>query len=82
MYYVAGMKIIKTTLSNAEYQLLEQYAKANGNSIDTVVHEAIRVTIDGNVDPNDPIFTRSSSHASGKATDRGSVDHDKRLYAP
>jgi hypothetical protein len=59
--YLAVKMIIQTTLSDLEYQLLEQYAKANGKSIDVVVHEAIRAAIEDSVNPSDPIFACSSS---------------------
>jgi hypothetical protein len=74
------MKVIQTTISEAEHKLLEEYAKKNSKSIKEVVREAIRATIEGNVNPNDPIFTcQPSSKRTGKI-DRGSEQHDKYLY--
>jgi hypothetical protein len=74
------MKVIQTTISEAEHKLLEEYAKRNSKSIKEVVREAIRATIEGNVNSDDPIFTcPPSSKRTGK-TDKGSVDHDKYLY--
>jgi hypothetical protein len=74
------MKVIQTTLSEAEHKLLEEYARRNSKSIKEVVREAIRATIDGKVDPNDPIFTCPPSSKKTGKTDHGSVDHDKYLY--
>jgi hypothetical protein len=74
------MKVIQTTISEAEHKLLEEYAKKNSKSIKEVVREAIRATIEGNVNPNDHIFTcQPSSKRTGKI-DRGSEQHDKYLY--
>jgi hypothetical protein len=74
------MKVIQTTISEAEHKLLEEYAKKNSKSIKEVVREAIRATIEGSVNPNDPIFTcPPSSKRTGKK-DSGSIDHDKYLY--
>jgi hypothetical protein len=74
------MKVVQTTLTEAEHKLLEEYAKRNSKSIKEVLREAIRTTVEGNVDPNDPIFTSApSSRRTGKR-DRGSEEHDKYLY--
>jgi len=74
------MKVVQTTISEAEHILLEEYAKRSSKSIKEVVREAIRVTIEGTVNPNDPIFTCPPSSKSTGKPDRGSVDHDKYLY--
>lgn len=74
------MKVIQTTLTEAEHKLLEEYAKKNSKSIKEVVREAVKATIEGSVNPNDPIFTcPASSKRTGKV-ERGSEDHDKYLY--
>jgi hypothetical protein len=74
------MKVVQTTLTEAEHKLLEEYAKRNSKSIKEVLREAIRITVEGNVNPNDPIFTNPpSSRRTGKR-DRGSEEHDKFLY--
>lgn len=74
------MKVIQTTISEAEHKLLEEYAKRNSKSIKEVVREAIRVTIEGIVNPNDPIFSCPPSSKSKGKPDHGSVEHDKYLY--
>ena len=51
------MKVVKTTLTEAEHKLLEQYARRNSMSIKQVLREAIKATLEGNVNPNDSIFT-------------------------
>jgi hypothetical protein len=74
------MKVVQTTLTEAEHKLLEEYAKRNSMSIKEVLRQAVRATVEGNVDPDDPIFTcLPSSKRTGKI-DRGSEDHDKYLY--
>ena len=74
------MKVVQTTLTEAEHKLLEEYAKRNSMSIKQVFREAVRATVGGNINPNVPIFTcPPSSKRTGKK-DRGSEDHDKYLY--
>jgi hypothetical protein len=74
------MKVVQTTLTEADHILLEEYAKRNSKSIKEVLREAIRTTVEGNVNPDDPIFTSPpSSRRTGKI-DRGSEEHDKFLY--
>jgi hypothetical protein len=74
------MKVVQTTLTEAEHKLLEEYAKRNSMSIKEVLREAIKTTLEGKVNPNDPIFTcPPSSKRTGKQ-DRGSEEHDKYLY--
>jgi hypothetical protein len=74
------MKVVQTTLTEAEHKLLEEYAKRNLKSIKQVLREAIRITVEGSVTPSDPIFTSPpSSRRTGKR-DHGSDEHDKFLY--
>jgi hypothetical protein len=74
------MKVVQTTLTEAEHKLLEEYAKKNSKSIKQVVREAVRARIEGTVNPDDPIFTcPPSSQRTGKV-DHGSQEHDKYLY--
>ena len=74
------MKIVQTTLTEAEHKLLEEYAKKNSMSIKQVLREAIKAIVEGNVNFDDPIFTcPPSSKRTGKK-DRGSEEHDKYLY--
>ncbi|MCW3983040.1 MAG: hypothetical protein NWE96_03500 [Candidatus Bathyarchaeota archaeon] len=74
------MKVIQTTISEAEHKLLEEYAKKNSKSIKEVVREAIRTTIDGTVNPDDPVFTSPPSSKRTGKVDHGSIEHDKHLY--
>ncbi len=74
------MKVVQTTLSEVEHKLLEEYAKKNSMSIKDVLREAVRTTLEGNTNPNDPIFTcPPSSKWTGKK-DHTSEEHDKVLY--
>jgi hypothetical protein len=74
------MKVVQTTLSEVEHKLLEEYAKRNSMSIKDVLRAAVRTTLEGNTNPDDPIFTcPSSSKRTGKK-DHTSEEHDKYLY--
>lgn len=74
------MKVVQTTLTEAEHKLLEEYAKRNSKSIKEVLREAIKNTVEGNVNPNDPIFTSPPSSKRTGKIDHGSEEHDKFLY--
>lgn len=74
------MKVVQTTLSEAEHRLLEEYARKNSKTIKEVLRQAIRKTVEEDVNPQDPIFTRSASSSLTGKKDRGSVDHDRFLY--
>lgn len=51
------MKVVQTTLSEAEHKLLEDYARRNSKTIKQVLREAVRATVEGKVDHDDPIFS-------------------------
>jgi len=74
------MKVVQTTLSEAEHKLLEEYAKRNSKTIKEVLREAVRARIEGVVDPSDPIFKGSPSSRRTGRKDQGSEDHDRFLY--
>ena len=74
------MRVVQTTLSEAEHKLLEEYARRNSMSIKDVLRQAVRATVEGNVNPNDPIFTCSPSFKKTGKKDFGSEEHDKHLY--
>ena len=74
------MKVVQTTLTEAEHKLLEEYAKRNSMSIKQVLREAVKATVEGSVNPNDPIFTSPPSSKRTGKKDRGSEEHDKYLY--
>ncbi len=74
------MKVVQTTVSEAEHKLLEEYAKKNSRTIKEVLRQAIRKTVEGDVNPNDPIFRAPPSSKRTGRKDRGSVEHDKYLY--
>jgi hypothetical protein len=75
------MKVVQTTLTEAEHKLLEDYAKKNSKSIKEVLREAIRTTLEGNVNPDDPIFTCPPSSKQTGKKDHGSEEHDRYLYS-
>ena len=74
------MKVVQTTLTEAEHKLLEEYAKRNSMSIKEVLREAIKSTIEGKVDPNDPVFSCPPSSKRRGKIDHGSERHDLYLY--
>ncbi len=74
------MRVVQTTLSEAEHKLLEEYARRNSKTIKDVLREAVRRTVEGDVDRNDPIFTGQPSSKRTGRKDHGSVEHDKYIY--
>jgi hypothetical protein len=74
------MRVVQTTLTEAEHKLLEEYAKRNSMSIKEVLREALKTTLEGKVNPDDPIFTYPPSSKRTGKKDRGSEEHDKYLY--
>jgi hypothetical protein len=74
------MRVVQTTLSEAEHKLLEEYARRNSKTIKTVLREAVRRTVEGDVARNDPIFTGQPASKRTGRKDRGSAEHDKYIY--
>jgi hypothetical protein len=74
------MKVVQTTVTEVEHKLLEEYARRNSMSIKQVLREAIKATVEGNVNPDDPIFTCAPSSKRTGKKDRGSEEHDRYLY--
>ncbi len=74
------MRVVQTTLTEAEHKLLEEYAKKNSKTIKEVLRIAIKNTVEGCVDPHDPIFTQPPSAKKTGKRETVSVDHDKYLY--
>jgi hypothetical protein len=75
------MKVVRTTLTEVEYQLLQQYAKSKSVTVNQAIRGAIRKNIlDKNVDPQDPLFTETSSSKGTGKKDDGSTKHDFYLY--
>jgi hypothetical protein len=74
------MKVVQTTLTDAEHRLLEEYAKKNSMSIKNIVREAVLTKLEGNTNPDDPIFTYPASSKRTGKKDHTSEEHDKYLY--
>jgi hypothetical protein len=74
------MKVVQTTLSEAEHKLLEEYARRNSKTIKEVLREAIRTAVEDKVDRADPIFKEGPASKKTGKKDFGSVEHDKFLY--
>ncbi|MCW3999894.1 MAG: hypothetical protein NWE93_06620 [Candidatus Bathyarchaeota archaeon] len=75
------MRVVQTTLTETEHKLLEEYARKNSKTIKEILREAIRNTVEGCIDPHDPIFTQPpSAKQSGKQENIAS-EHDKYLYS-
>ncbi len=67
-------------MSEAEHRLLEEYAKRRSKTIKEVVRDAVRSVVEGELIPDDPIFSRSpASRRTGKRDNR-SLRHDRYLY--
>ena len=75
------MRVVQTTLTEAEHKLLEEYAKKNSQTIKEVLRQAIRNTVEGCIDPHDPIFVEPPSSKRTGKKDHGSIKHDKYLYS-
>ncbi len=75
------MRVVQTTLTEAEHKLLEEYAKKNSKTIKEVLRQAILTTVEGCIDPNDPIFTEPPSAKRTGKRENVAVDHDKYLYS-
>lgn len=74
------MKVVQTTLTEAEHKLLEEFAKRCSKTIKEVVREAVRSAVEGKVVSDDPIFTGPPASMGKGKGDRGSVEHDGYLY--
>ncbi|MGQ4915419.1 MAG: ribbon-helix-helix protein, CopG family [Candidatus Asgardarchaeia archaeon] len=75
------MKVVQTTLDDAEYQLLKKMAKEKKKTIKELVREAIRRLIEEDrIDPQDPIFTKSLLVVEKGRSEKTSEEHDKVLY--
>ena len=75
------MRVVQTTLTEAEHKLLEEYAKKNSKTIKEVLRQAIINTVEGSINPNDPIFSEPPSSKRTGKKDNGSIKHDKYLYS-
>lgn len=74
------MKVVQTTLSDAEHKLLQEYARMNSKTIKEALRVAIRKALEGEVNPSDPVFASPPSSKRTGKEDRGSVEHDRYLY--
>jgi len=75
------MKVAQTELTEAEYKLLQEYAKKKKLTLKEILREgALKVALQDEVYQDDPIFSEGPvAKASGKR-ERTSVEHDKYLY--
>jgi hypothetical protein len=74
------MKVVQTTLTEAEHKLLEEYSRKNSKTIKEVLREAIRKMVEEDVNAQDPIFASPASSGRTGRKDTGSKEHDKLLY--
>lgn len=75
------MRVVQTTVTEAEHKLLEEFARKNSKTIKEVVRIALLKVIETGVNRNDPIFNEPpAAKRTGKA-DRGSEEHDRYLYS-
>jgi hypothetical protein len=75
------MRVVQTTLTETEHKLLEEYAKKNQKTIKEVLRQAIRNTVEGCIDPHDPIFMELPSAKRTGKQENVAEDHDKYLYS-
>ncbi len=77
------MRVVQTSLSEAEYKMLLDYARRKGLTLKEALREgARRLAMQDSVNKNDPIFIEEPvANATGKK-ERTSVDHDRYLYGP
>ena len=75
------MKVVQTTLDEAEYQLLKKMAEERKKTIKELVRETIRRLIEKDkIDPRDPIFTEPPLVTETGLIEKTSEEHDKVLY--
>ncbi len=77
------MRVVQTSLSEAEYRMLLDYARRKGLTLKEALREgAHRLAMQDSVNKNDPIFVEEPvAKATGKR-ERTSVDPDRYLYGP
>ncbi|MEM2902734.1 MAG: hypothetical protein QXO32_08420 [Candidatus Bathyarchaeia archaeon] len=75
------MKVVQTTLSEAEHKLLEDYARNRGKTIKEAVREAIGLMLKGKVMPEDPIFKEPPAAPPTGQREQVSTKHDEYLYS-
>lgn len=75
------VKVVQTRLTSLEYELLRRYAESRGLTIMEALREIIRRhLIEGEVNPEDPIFVEGPTVKKRGVIDRTSMEHDKALY--
>lgn len=75
------MKVAQTRLSEAEYNLLVEYARRRGATLKDVLREAVRgLVLSDEVSPEDPLFIEPPSVPRSGKREQTSMKHDKRLY--
>lgn len=75
------MKVVQTTLNEAEYQLLKKIAEERKITIKELVREAIRLLIEEDrINPQDPIFTEPPLIVEKGRSEKTSEKHNKVLY--
>lgn len=74
------MKVVQTTVTEAEHRLLEEFAKENSKTMKEVLRMAIRRILEADVNRNDPIFTEPPAAKKTGKRDDGSEEHDRHLY--
>jgi len=75
------MRVVQTTLTEAEHKMLEEYAKGNSKTIKEVLREAIKSTVEGCVNSDDPLFTQLPSVKRTGKQENISEEHDRYLYS-
>ena len=72
------MKVVRTEIDEAEYNLLKRLADKEGKSIKELVREAIKKLLgEERINPNDPIFTEPPLIVEEGLVEETSERHDK-----
>ncbi len=74
------MKVVQTTVAEAEHKLLEEFARKNSKSVKEVLRMATRRILEADVNRDDPIFTEPPAAKKTGKTDDGSERHGEYLY--
>ena len=75
------MKVVRTTLTEVEYQLLQQYAKSKSVTVNQMIWEAsLKNILRKNVDPQDPFLQKHQAQREPGKKEDGSAKHDFYLY--
>lgn len=75
------MKVVRTRVPEQEYVLLVEYAARTEKTLQQALRDAIRkLVLEGEVDPQDPVFALTPGGRPSARKRRISEQHDEFLY--